>query len=593
MDLPENLGEALAGDKAQTSLYEGNVKVNQYCKILCRKEYSAADTKQFQDFVSFAYRGNMVLDSLPLAEINTFAYQDNLNETVQIYHLGYPIGMKVEGGDAKDSNSFVLNNHLRFKILYNPYQKTEDSFETVNEGNFIVGYQVIPLSIKHQYSGEYTDNVKLTSCTDPPSNRFETDAPMLLDAEKGGEVIWTYDVEWIQSDIKWASRWDVYLQMTDDNIHWFSIVNSLVILLFLTGIMGLILTRSLRKDFARYNEEGLTDEERVEANKEIREETGWKLVYGDVFRPPPAATLLSVYCGSGTQLTIMAGLTLLAASLGFLSPANKGALLSSVFLFFVLMGVPAGYVSARFCKFVKEPNHFKATLYTGTLVPGVCFAVFFAVNLVAWAKQSSSAVPFGTLVVLMLLWFGVSLPLIFVGAFFGFRADVLKTPVSTSPIPRQIPPQAWYMSMPIYIAVGGLLPFGAVFVEMFFILSSIWQHRFYYMFGFLTLVFLILVITCAEITVVLCYLHLCAEDPRWWWRSFFTSGSTALYLFLYGAYHFSARSDPSVQVDLLAATVYFGYLGIMSYAMFVLTGFIGFVSCFTFVRTIYGSIKID
>ena len=31
---------------------------------------------------------------------------------------------------------------------------------------------------------------------------------------------------------------------------------------------------------------------------------------------------------------------------------------------------------------------------------------------------------------------------------------------------------------------GGLLAFGSVFVEMFFILSSIWQHRFYYVFGF-------------------------------------------------------------------------------------------------------------
>jgi transmembrane 9 superfamily protein 2/4 len=571
------------------------MKVNQYCKVLCRKEYTSKEAKEFQDFVTFGYRGNMILDSLPLAEINTFAYQDNMNETVQVYHLGYPVGLKLDEEDAKTSkNSFVLNNHLRFKILYNPFQKADDAFDTQSEGSFIVGYQVIPFSIKHSYDGDdFNKETALNSCTNPPSNRFQTDTPMLLDAEKGGEVIWTYDVEWVQSDIKWASRWDVYLQMTDDNIHWFSIVNSLVILIFLSGIVGLIMTRILRKDFARYNEEDLTDEERVEANKEMREETGWKLVYGDVFRPPPAATILSVYCGSGVQLMIMSVLTLAAALLGFLSPANKGALLSSVLFFFVLMGVPAGYVSARFCKLVKEPNHFKATLYTGLLFPGVCFAVFFFVNMVAWAKQSSSAVPFGTLVVLMLLWFGVSLPLIFLGAFLGFKREVIQVPVATSPIPRQIPPQAWYMSMPVCVTVGGLLPFGAVFVEMFFILSSIWQHRFYYMFGFLALVFFILVITCAEITIVLCYLHLCAEDPRWWWRSFLTSGSTAIYLFLYGAYHFSARSDPSVPVDLLAATVYFGYLAIMGYAMFVLTGFVGFYSCFSFIKTIYGSIKID
>ena len=46
VDLPENLGEALAGDKAQTSLYEAKMKVNQYCKVLCRKEYNSKEAKE-------------------------------------------------------------------------------------------------------------------------------------------------------------------------------------------------------------------------------------------------------------------------------------------------------------------------------------------------------------------------------------------------------------------------------------------------------------------------------------------------------------------------------------------------------------------
>ena len=62
--------------------------------------------------------------------------------------------------------------------------------------------------------------------------------------------------------------------------------------------------------------------------------------------------------------------------------------------------------------------------------------------------------------------------------------------------------------------VGGILPFGAVFIELFFILTSIWLHKFYYIFGFLTLVFAILIVTCMEITIVLCYFQLCSEDYR-------------------------------------------------------------------------------
>ncbi len=63
--------------------------------------------------------------------------------------------------------------------------------------------------------------------------------------------------------------------------------------------------------------------------------------------------------------------------------------------------------------------------------------------------------------------------------------------------------------------VGGVLPFGAVFIELFFILTSMWLQQFYYLFGFLALVFLILFITCAEITIVLCYFQV--QHERAWW----------------------------------------------------------------------------
>ena len=65
--------------------------------------------------------------------------------------------------------------------------------------------------------------------------------------------------------------------------------------------------------------------------------------------------------------------------------------------------------------------------------------------------------------------------------------------------------QAWYTTPLFSILVGGILPFGAVFIELFFILSSIWLHQYYYVFGFLLIVFVILIITCAEITIVMCY----------------------------------------------------------------------------------------
>ena len=69
------------------------------------------------------------------------------------------------------------------------------------------------------------------------------------------------------------------------------------------------------------------------------------------------------------------------------------------------------------------------------------------------------------------------MPLVFAGAFFGFKQQLKEPPVRTNEIPRQIPLQAWYMSAPFTMLIGGILPFGAVFIELFFILSSIWLHQ--------------------------------------------------------------------------------------------------------------------
>ena len=82
----------------------------------------------------------------------------------------------------------------------------------------------------------------------------------------------------------------------------------------------------------------------------------------------------------------------------------------------------------------------------------------------------------------------MSTPLVFVGSFFGYKKDKITHPVRTNLIPRQIPMQPWYMHPVITAGFGGILPFGAVSVELFFIMSALWLHQIYYIFGFLFLV---------------------------------------------------------------------------------------------------------
>ncbi len=60
---------------------------------------------------------------------------------------------------------------------------------------------------------------------------------------------------WDQSEINWASRWDAYLKMPGGRVHWFSILNSLMVVLVMSSIVAMIMMRTIRRDLQRY--EGL------------------------------------------------------------------------------------------------------------------------------------------------------------------------------------------------------------------------------------------------------------------------------------------------------------------------------------------------
>jgi transmembrane 9 superfamily protein 2/4 len=147
-------------------------------------------------------------------------------------------------------------------------------------------------------------------------------------------------------------------------------------------------------------------------------------------------------------------------------------------------------------------------LLTALFYPGVLFAVFFLLDILVWTYGSTGAVPFLSMLAVLTLWFGISVPLVFLGAYFGYKRDQIEFPVVTANIPRQIPTQPWYLNPVLCCLLGGILPFGACFVELFFIMSSIWMDQYYYVFGFLLLVYVILATTCAEITIVLNYFQL-------------------------------------------------------------------------------------
>ena len=118
--------------------------------------------------------------------------------------------------------------------------------------------------------------------------------PVQLSKNKETEVLFTYTVNFQESDVAWATRWDKYLHVYNPKIQWFSLINFSLIVLILGIVIAHILIKTLKNDIVKYNEVNLDDD--------ISDESGWKLVHGDIFRPPKQRLLLSVLVGSGVQI---------------------------------------------------------------------------------------------------------------------------------------------------------------------------------------------------------------------------------------------------------------------------------------------------
>ncbi|EDV23217.1 uncharacterized protein TRIADDRAFT_27647 [Trichoplax adhaerens] len=555
---PENLGEVLRGDRIVNTAYKLNMNKDKPCEILCGSAdkpitISKDDGKKFIKLIKQSYSVHMIVDNLPVA--TKLVTQDNRIQ----YEHGFKLGVM-------SNNVAYLYNHIQFNIKVHQ-NKEKKTFR-------IVGFEAAPRS----YALDQIKSGK--GCKLPQKG---TSVPgQAVKADGTTKLMYTYSVTWEEEEsIEWASRWDTYLRMSDVQIHWFSIVNSLVIVLVLSGALAMILIRTLRRDIANYNKDDV---------EETMEETGWKLVHGDVFRPPPHPRLLASCVGAGVQIFYMFLVTIIFAMFGMLSPARRGALMNAGIVMFVLMGTIAGYSSGRLFKTIKGQEWKKSAFLTATLYPGIIFGTCFILNFFLWGQQSTGAVPFTTMLALLLLWFGISTPLVYLGSYFGYRKQPYEHPVRTNQIPRQVPEQVWYMHPIICTLIAGVLPFGAFFIELFFILTAIWENQFYYLFGFLFLVFLILVVSCSEITIALTYFQLCAENYHWWWRSFFMSGGCSIYVFAYCIFYYVAKLDI---IDFVPTLLYFGYTMLMILTFYLLTGTIGFFSTYWFIRRIYGAVKID
>jgi len=579
----ENLGEFLTGNKIMSSAYTFNMLREVYCSVLCQSILEEKSAKLMKLHIKHGYHNNWIIDNLPSASLGLT--EAGLKQ--RHYAGGFPIGFV----DNESGEAFVYN-HVNIILEYHRPDPNAESYR-------VVGFAVEPISVAHKYENSFEWDGKskdgfskpLVTCPEMGMHTSRAVPHPPQPVETGAKVLFTYDVLWNPSEVQWASRWDVYLtedDMVPAQVHWYSITNSILVVLFLSLMVVNVLIRNLRRDIAGYNAVPLTDEEKAD---EV-DESGWKLVHGDVFRPPTSMPMLfCVFVGSGLQICAATLACIVFSAVGFLSPARRGSLMTMSLVFYVCCGSFAGYASSRLYKTFRGRNWQMCTLLTACFFPGCTFALFIFFNIILAFQRSSASVPFLDVLIVVCMWCCISIPMVFAGAYFGYKKDPIQYPTKINQVSRSIPePSVPWHNPKLAVILTGMIPFAATYVELFFIMTSLWMDQYYYVFGFTLIVYILLLITCAEGSILACYYLLCAENHRWWWYSFFTSGSTAFYMMAYSVVWFKQLEASKM---VLTYMLYFGYMFIISLGVFLSTGMVGFFSCFIFTRKIYASIKVD
>lgn len=577
----QSIGEHLSGHALRHSGHDIVFDQQEKTESCTTKELTPEQAKKFTQAIQHRWFYQMYLDDLPVwGMVGELLPKATANK----------VTLNVQSKDDKDRLEHVAD---------------------VEDLGDLTPYVYTTRVLVIKYHGDQIVQVDLTS--DPHS---------LVKVEAGVMLEFTLHVRWESTADEFHSRFDRYLdhEFFKHPIHWFSVFNSFMMVLFLMGLVALILLRTLKKDYARYGIVDVEDGEDVDeegkplAGDKAGDDAGWKQVHGDVFRAPAMLPLFAALLGTGWQLVVLTLGVILFAVLGPLHGAvheERGEVLHAVIVCYSLSSIVAGYMSGKFFKMyypttaaARRQTGPKTTLWqavmglTVILLPTVSAVVLSVLNTVSLFYGTINSIPFSVIVKLFLIWIFVSVPLCVVGTMLGRHAGTGKTggpldhfPCRVNAIPRPIPDDVpWYGQPSGLVPLAGLLSFGSIFIELYYVLTSLWNYKFYHVYGFLLGVYSILTIVVGMTSIIVVYFCLNAENYLWQWTAFASGASTAGYVFLYGIYYFLFKTSMH---GLLQTTFYFGYMTLIAVSLGLLCGTLGHAAASRFVRAIFQNVKVD
>jgi len=189
----ESLGEVLNGDRLSNALYEFKFREDKIDETLCPKKVTVDEIGFFKRAIDREFYFQFYLDDLPF--------------------WGFIGKLEEDSWTPGGGQNYYLFTHVQFEVLYN-------------------GNQIIQVNA----FGDPNRAVDITK-------------------DVGVDVKFTYSVTWNATKTRFENRMDRYsrasLMSVHQQVHWFSFINSIVIILLLTGLLALLYMRHLRNDLKK------------------------------------------------------------------------------------------------------------------------------------------------------------------------------------------------------------------------------------------------------------------------------------------------------------------------------------------------------
>eukprot|EP00357_Protocruzia_adherens_P032383 CAMPEP_0114993226 /NCGR_PEP_ID=MMETSP0216-20121206/12403_1 /TAXON_ID=223996 /ORGANISM="Protocruzia adherens, Strain Boccale" /LENGTH=571 /DNA_ID=CAMNT_0002356827 /DNA_START=118 /DNA_END=1833 /DNA_ORIENTATION=- len=402
-----------------------------------------------------------------------------------------------------------------------------------------------------------------------------------LNLEKTKEFVFSYSIRWEESEVAFENRLEsfTYQQAARIDLQWHSLGNSVGVVALLISAVASIVFKAMKKD----------GEDDVEKSKDdFIEGFGWKQVSKTVWSAPTQLPVLSAFLSSGLHLSLLLSVAMLLLR-SHPTEGNRGTFTDYFIFSYAIFAIFAGYYNGQYYA-EHHGKKWKTSLAVsvGTF-PLVLVILCGAMNTIAAVYGSAQAIPFGSMVVVLLVYVVIIIPMFSLGHVFG-KSRAVPHPKPAKEEKKALPKsKPWYGNCIVLVLCGGVLPFATISTEVYFLVRSFWTFKSLYDVTYLAIVFGLYAITTACSSILCTFVLLNCQDYRWQWTAFGSGASSSVYLFTCLVIFYINSS----MTGFFQFTFFFGLTALFCTVLSLVSGFFAYMGSRWFVTMLYKSIRYE